>query len=575
MPTYVPLRPGSKVPTEKGWAKPDYDPGETDPLNRGLRTDDVVVVDCDTREAAESWIAHEPTAAGTYRVRTPRGEHFYYQRPEEVPDWLRPGPLAPGIDIKTGPTAFVVAPGALGERDPRHPEGLNYEAVDPSASPAPLPPLVYTTLRRTRSETSEPSGSDEIEAWDTIPEGRRDNTLVAIAGSLRKQGMATVEIFRTLMGLNAQYCKPPLPTDDLKRIAKSVSRYEIDPDIRINVVGQQQGVNFIDGSTLGKPPPKTWLWDPYIPDRTLTLVSGREGIGKGLYCAYMASHVTRGLHPETGETMEPKQVVWFSAEDHHHLDIWPRLRAAGWDPDEHEKVLFQDPLKSMVLPEDIDLLTESLQDVDAGLLIMDPGRSFIGDRHRTGQPVSYNNEADIRPALQRLLHMSAELQLPIIFVGHWKKGDAQVADMTSGTLAWKQVVRHALDFAKVEDQRAFWVGKSNGGPEGFVRSYRVEAVEEWETARFVLGDPLPHASLDAWMKEARAEGSSMPPTFFTNVAIQWGEENLTEGDRWPTVKELPSVIEGVPGGRKAEDVNKALLEQGRIERRGKTIVWVG
>lgn len=571
----IPLRAGSKVPTDKGWAAHDYvEPTDIDPLNAAVRTDDLVVVDCDTREAAESWLAHEPTAADTYRVRTPRGEHFYYQRPDEVPDWLRSKPIAPGIDIKTGSGSFVVAGGALGERDPRHPVGENYEVRDPSASVAALPPLVYTTLRRYRPEPSEPGGAAEIEAWDAIPDGRRDVMLTSFAGAFRKQGMATVEIFRMLVAMNDRYCKPPLPSDDLKRIAKSVARYEIDPDVgSITVLGQ--GVEFIKGSKLGTPPPKSWLWDPYIPDRTLTLVSGREGIGKGLYCAYMASHVARGVHPESGEAMPAKPVVWFSAEDHHHLDIWPRMRAAGWDPDEHEEILFQDPTKSMVLPEDIDALTEALQDTDAGLLIMDPGRSFIGDRHRTGQPVSYNNEADIRPALQRLLHMSAELQLPIIFVGHWKKGDAQVADMTSGTLAWKQVVRHALDFAKVEDARAFWVGKSNGGPEGFVRSYSVEPVEEWETARFVLGEALPYASLDQWMKEARAEGSSMPQTFFTNIAIEWAETNLSNGDRWPTVKELPAVIEGMPSGRKAEDVNKALLEQKRIERRGHGFVWAG
>jgi hypothetical protein len=565
----LPLKPGTKAPAVSGWAAADYEtPADLDHEHAGLRTDVIVVVDCDNREAVESWLSHEPTAANTYRVKTARGEHFYYQRPEPAPDWLRPGPMAPGIDIKTGTGAYVVAAGSL------HPDGSVYEAVDENASIAPLPPLVQSTLARTQQGTASESPAGSGETWEQIPDGRRDITLTAIAGTLRKQGMSTLEIARTLAGINARYCEPPLESVDIKRISLSVSRYEVDPDqTDIAVLGQ--GIDLIDGSELGKPPPKTWLWDPYVPDRTLTLVSGREGIGKGLFCAYMAAHVTRGCHPETGESMTPKSVLWFSAEDHHHLDIWPRLRAAGWEPGEHEKVWFQNPTKSLVLPEDIDHLTESVEAGNHGLVIMDPGRSFIGDRHRVGTPVSYNNESDIRPALQRLLHMSAELQVPIIFVGHWKKGDAQVADMTSGTLAWKQVVRHALDFAKVEEERAFWVGKANNGPSGFVRSYRVEPVEEWESARFVLGDPLPFASLDAWMKSSRESSTTVPTEVFIGIAKDWGAANLTKGDRWPSVKELPAVIDGIPSGRTAEEINKILQSNGTIQRVGRTVVWMG
>jgi SNF2 family DNA or RNA helicase len=43
--------------------------------------------------------------------------------------------------------------------------------------------------------------------------------------------------------------------------------------------------------------------------------------------------------------MDPKPVVWFSAEDHPNLDIWPRLRAAGWEVemDGNFRYDFQEP----------------------------------------------------------------------------------------------------------------------------------------------------------------------------------------------------------------------------------------
>jgi hypothetical protein len=121
---------------------------------------------------------------------------------------------------------------------------------------------------------------------------------------------------------------------------------------------------------------------------------------------------------------------------------------------------------------------------------------------------SYNNEADIRPALQGLLYISAEHKVPMLFVAHWRKGEGESQDMTSGSAAWRQVVRHGLDFAAVgagmSEAHALWVGKSNHYRRGFVRAYSLEEVEEWDTARFTLGDAEPFDTIDDWLKHQRA-----------------------------------------------------------------------
>lgn len=494
-PIYLPIVCGTKKPATSGWASADFvTPDNVDADYRALRTDDLVVVDCDTPEAAAQWVKHEPSAALTPQVRTARGRHFYYARPENPPDELHSDSrVADGVDIKTGSGAYVMAAGAL------HPDGSRYEWIDDSAGRElqPMPPIVATLLRRRQSSTSSSSTDADAETWDEIPEGRRNVTLAAIAGTLRKQGMAPVGMMRTLSGINKAYCSPPLGTEELVLITKSVSRYDVDPNLE-SVTVVVQGIQLLHASEMGPPPPKTWLWEPYVPDCTMTLVSGREGIGKGLFCTYLAACMATGSYPD-GSTHEPKKVLWLSAEDHPHLDIWARLRAAGWNPDEHAEIDFTDPRSLIVLPDDMTRLRDLLETGEYGLVIMDPGRSYIGTRERA-VAFSYNNESDLRPALQQLVFLSADLTIPLLFVGHWKKGDGPTRDATSGSLAWKQVVRHALDFAEVRDEHAFWVGKSNGGHKGYVRSYDLEAIDEWKTARFVAGGPLQFASLDQWIQ---------------------------------------------------------------------------
>jgi hypothetical protein len=67
----------------------------------------------------------------------------------------------------------------------------------------------------------------QSKALDTrIPEGERDRTLTSLAGTMRRRGMTPDEIFLALQAVNDSRCKPPLPEDDLQRIARSVGKYE-------------------------------------------------------------------------------------------------------------------------------------------------------------------------------------------------------------------------------------------------------------------------------------------------------------------------------------------------------------
>lgn len=76
------------------------------------------------------------------------------------------------------------------------------------------------------------SGSDASEtiSFRTVAEGGRNASLISLAGSLRRQGIDGGLILSILLTQNQVVCKPPLPTEEVERIAHSVSRYEPQPN---------------------------------------------------------------------------------------------------------------------------------------------------------------------------------------------------------------------------------------------------------------------------------------------------------------------------------------------------------
>ena len=65
---------------------------------------------------------------------------------------------------------------------------------------------------------------------NTVPEGNRNSTLSSLAGGMRRQGATMKSILTALYTENKDCCNPPLPEDELRKIADSVAHYEPSPD---------------------------------------------------------------------------------------------------------------------------------------------------------------------------------------------------------------------------------------------------------------------------------------------------------------------------------------------------------
>lgn len=474
---FLQLHPDSKAPAAAKWSSPTYkgiDPSKH--ARVGLRCDGLVVIDCDSALAAKQWRSRTDNTP-TREHSTPRGFHFFYTFTPGSPSTPSAGAL-PGIDVRAGRGSQVVFPPTDG-----------YKVVKKN-QPAPFRP---EWLPQTASTT----GSNEMLDWEVIPEGFRNDTLTAFAGAFRRQGMSPEMIYKALLGLNEGICEPPLAASEIETIVRSAARYEPQPDWSIDIELETDDLLlWMKDMTL--PPPPTWLWRPYIPEGRLVLLDGSEGIGKGLFCAWLATRVA-----------DERTVLWMSTEDDPEEDIQRRLLAAGYDRKESHPIGFfvVDPR----FPAHIDMLESAILDHSAQLVIMDPGRSFLSGQ---GKEMSYNNEADIRPGLEALNKLAKRTDCTIIFVHHWNKNTATTVQYRSGgSGSFAQVVRHRLTLAwhgpTEGGAGAFEISKSNIGPRGHVHGYEIVANVEYDTATFKLTEPLLVPDLNAWMDAMESKANDI------------------------------------------------------------------
>lgn len=511
---YIPLQgpgaPQPKAPSVNGWASPGYE-GYGEPTEReayvdedkwfGLRTDNYVVVDCDSLAAARAWAGGHPERQ-TWMRRTPRGVHFIYRRTPDSPDAPAVGVL-PQTDIRAGSGAQIVlyAPGyadQLGEE--------NIVDFDPSWLPQRAAP------------------TSDGEGWTKIPEGQRNVLLTSIGGSLRKAGMAHEEVLRQLASMNKRYNEPPLSIDEVAIIAHSVCRYDPDPDFTAELVDEESpaasdapDIEWADkrywrASQMKLKPPPTWLWDRYLPDASLVLVEGQESVGKGLFCAWAAQQVVSG--ERFGAEGKPEDVLWYAAEDDPD-EVLRRLYWVGYEPGEHGEIRFANPrFDRLMMPKDRGQLERDVRIAKPRLIIIDPGRSYLSAPEGMHSDGSFNNEATVRPGMEALNYLAHDSGATILFVHHQNKmRDGTTREKSGGTGAFRQVARHVIVMAREGAEHALAVEKSNNSStENTIRQYHIEINEEEGSAWFEPGKSLPaFTGIDEWIDVLRSSDAEARP----------------------------------------------------------------
>jgi hypothetical protein len=218
-----PLERGGKRPLLRGWQKrASSDPRIVAGLwegkpnaNIGLRTGDrLAVIDVDPRHGGEI----NPAWPATRTVRTRSGGwHLYYRVEGEVRNSA--GKLAEGVDVR-GDGGYVVGPPS---------PGWEWDNDLPIASiSASVLRGEDGSRRRPGQATRRPRAKGKLPfaLGERITAGRRNDYFASLAGWLWSRGVDEGALEEILLGYNREYGDPPLKDNEVRRIARSIARYE-------------------------------------------------------------------------------------------------------------------------------------------------------------------------------------------------------------------------------------------------------------------------------------------------------------------------------------------------------------
>ena len=208
--------------------------------------------------------------------------------------------------------------------------------------------------------------------------------------------------------------------------------------------------------------PVHWLWKNRVPLGELTLLAGREALGKSTIAYTLAAWITLGTMK--GRFLDqPRSVLVAATEDSWEHTIVPRLMAAGADLDRVFRidVVTEDGVDGLLtLPSDISDLHEAVRQSDAALVLLDPLMS------RLSAHLDSHKDAEVRVALEPLTSFAKRAHVAVLGIIHVNKSSsADALNMIMGSRAFGAVARAVLMAVKnpEDDTCLFGLAKNNLG----------------------------------------------------------------------------------------------------------------
>ena len=192
-----------------------------------------------------------------------------------------------------------------------------------------------------------------------------------------------------------------------------------------------------------------WLWldgdAHWLPLGGLTLLGGREGIGKSTIAYGVAAAITQGTLPGSHHGA-PACVAVAATEDAWSQTVVPRLVACGADL---TRVLRVDTVSpqgfsgALSLPGDLAAMRQVIAEHGVALILLDPLMTVINGKLDT------HKDAEVRQALEPLSTLAHECQVGLIGLIHVsKRSDGDLLSRLMASRAFSAVARSVLFAAK-------------------------------------------------------------------------------------------------------------------------------
>jgi len=282
-----------------------------------------------------------------------------------------------------------------------------------------------------------------------------------------------------------------------------------------------------------------WVYRGRIPHGMVTLLAGREGIGKSTLSLDVGARITRGTLPGRYEG-KPQNVIACATEDSWSHTIVPRLMAVDADMDRVFHIAVEDEdgrVRGIVAPQDIRRMERAFREVRPALMLIDPLMAVIDGK------IDTHKQAEVQQALEPLVKMCDRTGMAVLALIHVNKSTT-TDPLTSimGSKAFATLPRSIL-YCLEEDEGRFMFChvKCNVGPKMPSIGYRLmpvrfdlppEEVEEGddpyiESSRVLWGDEDPRSATE--LMEAKAKRSNLGEVAMAVLELIDNEQGVLTG----------------------------------------------
>lgn len=291
----------------------------------------------------------------TCEVKTGRGRQLWFSYPS-IPIRNSAGALGAGLDIR-GEGGYVIVPPSI------HPNGAHY-AFSNDSQCEPMPEWLILLVSQSKA-TPQPSASGNG-TGEKIRQGSRHDTLVSLAGTMRRRGFGESAICAALLAHNKLCCDPPLPESEVVRIAADYGKKPAGAASTPSGA-RPEGFSLVSlGELLARPEvPVDWVLEDHLAAGTVSGGFSKPKVGKSTLARNLCLAVARGTD-FLGSRVKKGLCIYLALEEREE-DVVADFRAMGATGDE-QILVHADAIPSAGIHALIDLVQER----KPALVVIDP-----------------------------------------------------------------------------------------------------------------------------------------------------------------------------------------------------------